>query len=111
MKFGRAAVIVGAIAVAIALSTPTPRAQSRQPLTLVSLADTPRVQDVQLSPDGRFVWSTLARADWRANRLVGHILAPGRERRDTGSGDAREFRRIRVTLVAGQQQAVVPRPH
>jgi dipeptidyl aminopeptidase/acylaminoacyl peptidase len=47
--------------------------QSPRPLTLISLAEIPRIQDVQLSPDGRFVSYMLARADWKANRLVAHI--------------------------------------
>jgi Tol biopolymer transport system component len=48
-------------------------AQARRPMTLVALADIPRVQDAQLSPDGRFVSYQLARADWNANRLVAHL--------------------------------------
>src|SRR5262245_38115077 len=48
-------------------------AQGPRPLTLISLAEIPRVQDVQLSPDGRFVSYMLARADWKTSLLVTHI--------------------------------------
>jgi dipeptidyl aminopeptidase/acylaminoacyl peptidase len=47
--------------------------QSKPPLTLVGLAEIPRLLDPQLSPDGRFVAYMLMRADWKANRQVGHI--------------------------------------
>ncbi len=69
---------VGAAVGVLAIATPTlgvsPLAQSRKPLTIVSLAEIPRVQDVQLSPDGRFVSYMLARADWKANRQIAHIV-------------------------------------
>ena len=42
-------------------------------MTLISLAEIPRVQDVQLSPDGRTVSYMLARADWKAGVLLAHI--------------------------------------
>lgn len=64
----------GVAAVAMALLAAIPRAQSPRPLTLVGLAELPRVQDVQLSPDGRFVSYMLARNDWKANRQVAHIF-------------------------------------
>ena len=48
-------------------------AQGPRPLTLISLAEIPRVTDVQLSPDGRSVSYTLGRADWKAGVLVTHI--------------------------------------
>ena len=50
-----------------------PHAQSRRPLSLIDLAEIPRVQDVQLSPDGQAVSYMLARADWKANRMLPHI--------------------------------------
>lgn len=59
--------------IALAVASPSP-AQSRKPLTLVSLAELPRLQDVQLSPDGRFVSYMLARADWKANRQIAHVF-------------------------------------
>ncbi len=39
----------------------------------IGLAEIPRVQDVQLSPDGHAVSYMLARADWKANRMLPHI--------------------------------------
>ncbi len=49
-------------------------AQTPRPMTLVNLAEIPRVQDAQLSSDGRFVSYQLARADWKANRQVTHLF-------------------------------------
>jgi dipeptidyl aminopeptidase/acylaminoacyl peptidase len=49
------------------------RAQSRRPIDLVALAEIPRILDAQLSPDGQAVAYVLMRADWKANRQVGHI--------------------------------------
>jgi dipeptidyl aminopeptidase/acylaminoacyl peptidase len=48
-------------------------AQSRRPMSLVDLAEVPRILDVQLSPDGAFVLYTLTRPDWKLNRAVGHL--------------------------------------
>src|SRR5262245_33428746 len=70
MHLGRWCLIAGAI---ISAAADAPTAQSRRPFTLVSLAEVPRLQDVQLAPDGRFVSYALAKADWKANRLVTHI--------------------------------------
>lgn len=47
--------------------------QTRRPMTLVDLAELPRVLDPQLSPDGRVVTYMLSHADWRANRPVWHL--------------------------------------
>jgi dipeptidyl aminopeptidase/acylaminoacyl peptidase len=66
--------VTTAVALATLALSVAPLAQSRKPLTLVSLAEIPRVQDGQLSPDGRFVSYMLARADWKANRQVAHIF-------------------------------------
>ena len=64
---------VFALAVASLAGGGAASAQAKRPLSLVSLAEIPRVQDAQLSPDGRFVSYMLARADWSANRLVAHL--------------------------------------
>jgi dipeptidyl aminopeptidase/acylaminoacyl peptidase len=48
-------------------------AQSRRVMTPVDLIEVPRVQDPQLSPDGRQVLYVLERPDWKENRRVGHI--------------------------------------
>src|ERR1700680_2951674 len=44
-----------------------------RPMSLVDLAELPRILDPQLSPDGRSVIYTLTRADWKANRAMAHI--------------------------------------
>jgi dipeptidyl aminopeptidase/acylaminoacyl peptidase len=48
-------------------------AQSRRPMTAVDLLEVPRVLDAQLSPDGRLVLYVVERADWKANRRIGHL--------------------------------------
>jgi dipeptidyl aminopeptidase/acylaminoacyl peptidase len=65
--------MAGALVFIAGIAMDVPRAQERRPFTLVSLAEIPRVQDVQLSADGRHVSYMLARADWKANRLITHI--------------------------------------
>jgi len=64
---------IGTLALAILTLGVRPVAQSPRPLTLISLAEIPRVQDVQLSPDGRTVSYMLARADWKTGLLLTHI--------------------------------------
>jgi dipeptidyl aminopeptidase/acylaminoacyl peptidase len=73
MKTGRGWPIAGALVATLGGSIVGPHAQGARPMTLVNLAELPRVQDVQLSPDGRHVSYMLAQADWTANRLVPHI--------------------------------------
>ncbi len=73
MIIGRWRPIAGALVAAASLAAQAPLAQSRRPFTLVSLAEVPRIQDVQLSSDGRFVSYMLGRADWKANRSVTQI--------------------------------------
>ena len=48
-------------------------AQAQRPMTLVDLLNVPRISDPQLSPDGTQVLYVLARADWKANKRIGHI--------------------------------------
>ena len=48
-------------------------AQSKRPMTAVDLLEVPRVTDPQLSPDGRQVLYVVERADWKANRRIGHV--------------------------------------
>ena len=62
-----------AAATAVLPLTAPVRAQTGRPMTLVGLAEVPRILDAQLSPDGRSVVYTLMRADWKVNRQVGHI--------------------------------------
>src|SRR3954462_5395311 len=51
----------------------TSRSSAPRPMSLVELAEIPRIVDAQLSPDGSSVAYMLQRADWKANRLVPHI--------------------------------------
>src|SRR5436190_17808586 len=66
-----------ASALCILINTPPPidtaPAQARRPMTLVDVAQVPRILDVQLAPDGRSVVYMLNRADWKANRQVPHL--------------------------------------
>jgi len=66
--------------VAVALAWPT-HAQTRRPMTLVDIAELPRVLIPQLSPDGRTLVYMQSRADWKAGRPVWHIW-----RQDVGGG-------------------------
>ncbi|MEO8071124.1 MAG: S9 family peptidase [Acidobacteriota bacterium] len=74
MNVCRVRTAVGVLAIATLSLSVEPLAQTRQPLTLISLAELPRLQDVQLSPDGRFVSYLVARADWKANRQIAHVF-------------------------------------
>ena len=42
-------------------------------MSLVDLAEVPRVLDPQLSPDGRYLTYALGRVDWKANRLISQL--------------------------------------
>ena len=46
---------------------------ARRPLSIVDLAELPRLIDPQLSPDGQSVVYMLNRPDWKANRPMGHL--------------------------------------
>src|SRR5260370_42576042 len=71
---GGGLVPIAALAVlAAAPGTPIRAQPLRRPMSLVDLAELPRILDPQLSPDGRSVIYTLTRADWKANRAVAHI--------------------------------------
>ncbi len=48
-------------------------AQARRPMTPVDLIEVPRVQDPQLSSDGRQVLYVLDRPEWKENRRIGHV--------------------------------------
>lgn len=56
-------------------------AQARRAMTLIDVAQVPRILDVQLAPDGRAVVYALARADWKLNRQVTHLW-----KQDIGGG-------------------------
>lgn len=69
----RISLVLSVVVVAMLMGDIRSGAQSPRPLTLISLAEIPRLQDVQLSPDGRFVSYMIARPDWKAGVLVPHI--------------------------------------
>src|SRR3954470_712894 len=74
---GAVCAIAAAAVTVSARGQSSPEAPSRssapRPMSLVELAEIPRVVDAQLSPDGSSVSYMLQRADWKANRLVPHI--------------------------------------
>lgn len=74
MLLRRFGTMIGLLAIAALPHGVVSQAQGRRPMSLVNLAELPRLQDVQLSPDGRFISYQLARADWKANRLVAHLF-------------------------------------
>jgi dipeptidyl aminopeptidase/acylaminoacyl peptidase len=49
------------------------RAQARRPMSLVDVAELPRLIGPQLSPDGKTLVYFVTTADWKANRLVYHL--------------------------------------
>jgi dipeptidyl aminopeptidase/acylaminoacyl peptidase len=73
----------GALAVAAALGTGRPSlAQAKRAMSLVDELNIPRVQDPQLSPDGRLLTFMLQTTDWPGNRRVYQIW----ESRADGTG-------------------------
>ncbi len=48
-------------------------AQPARPMKLVDVMNMPQIADPQLSPDGRQILFIESRADWKANRRIGHI--------------------------------------
>ena len=56
-------------------------AQSRKPISIVELAEVPRILSPALSPDGRSLAYMLSRADWQSGRLIWHLW-----RQDVGGG-------------------------
>ena len=48
-------------------------AQSKRPMTLIDLLETPSLSDPQLSPDGKQALYVLGKADWKANNRANHI--------------------------------------
>jgi len=71
-SFGRLVAALGLVS-ALGGQPPGLAAQSPRPMTLADLVQLPRVTDPQLSPDGGTVAFLIARADWKANRLVPHV--------------------------------------
>src|SRR5688500_14526995 len=48
-------------------------AQEKRAMTPIDLSEVPRLQDPQLSTDGRQVLYVLDRPDWKENRRIGHV--------------------------------------
>lgn len=63
---------------------PSLLAQAKRPLTLVALAELPRILDPQLSPDGRTLVYIQSRPDWKNGRLVWNLW-----RQDIGGAPSR----------------------
>ena len=68
MHIRRIGITIGLIAIAAVRVGIPATAQARRPMTLINLAEIPRIQDPQLSPDGRTVSYQLARAPTMAVR-------------------------------------------
>ena len=75
-----------AAVIACFLVAPGSRAQAKRAMTLLDLMELPRLLDPQLSPDGRALLYTLNRADWKADRRLGHIW-----RQEIGGGEPRQL--------------------
>jgi dipeptidyl aminopeptidase/acylaminoacyl peptidase len=69
----RTAVRYAASALAVACGVAVLSAQQPRPMSLVQLAELPRLLDPQLSPDGKTVVYMLGTADWTAGRLTFHL--------------------------------------
>ena len=70
--------------------------QTRRPMTLIDLAELPRVADPQISPDGRFVTYLLSHADWATGRAVWNLW-----RQDTAGGAPVQLTSAATTEVPG----------
>lgn len=75
--------------------TATPRQSGELPkvMSLVDIAELPRVLDPQLSPDGKFVAYMLSQPDWSAGRPIFHLWRQDTQggapvQLTTGAGDA-----------------------
>ncbi len=52
---------------------PAAPAQGKRPMSFVDIIEMPLLQDPQLSPNGTQIVFVMYRADWRANRPIGHV--------------------------------------
>ena len=64
--------VISAVVCLFALSPIT--AQEKRTRTFIDAIEQPVIQDPQLSPDGRQIAFVIDRADWKANRRIGHIF-------------------------------------
>jgi len=77
--------VVSALAVAAA-AIPSPQAQARRSMSLVDLAELPRIILPQLAPDGRTLIYLQSKADWKLGRPVWHLW-----RQDVAGGAAAQL--------------------
>ena len=64
---------VGLVLACVLLASGIAAAQAKKPMTFVEAIELPSLQDPQLSPNGKQILFVIERADWKANRRVGHI--------------------------------------
>src|SRR5262245_59497338 len=83
MRLRRLVAGLAVLALVPAATRPAAHAQSRRPMSLLDIAELPRVLDPQLSPDGRFVVYAQSHADWKLNRPVWQLW-----RQEIGRGPA-----------------------
>jgi dipeptidyl aminopeptidase/acylaminoacyl peptidase len=73
-------------------STPRQTGELPRPMTLVDIAELPRVLEPQLSPDGKLVAYMLSQPDWNAGRAIYHLWRQNTQggppvQLTTGAGD------------------------
>jgi dipeptidyl aminopeptidase/acylaminoacyl peptidase len=83
---GQAGFLASLAVVAVLAPRSSTHAQSKRPLTLVDLAELPRLLDPQLSPDGRTLVYLQSLTDWKGSRLAFHLW-----RQDVGGGAPRQI--------------------
>jgi dipeptidyl aminopeptidase/acylaminoacyl peptidase len=74
-------VAAGGLALAHQAAAPRNAAELHRPMTLVDIAELPRIIDPQLSPNGKTVAYLLSQADWNSGRAAYHLW-----RQDAGGG-------------------------
>jgi dipeptidyl aminopeptidase/acylaminoacyl peptidase len=72
-RHARAIAGLATACMALAASSASAGAQDRRPMTLVDLAELPRIILPQLSPDGRTLVYLQSQPDWKAGRPVWHV--------------------------------------
>jgi len=77
--------LIGIVAaIACVASASIPSAQAKRPMTLVDIAELPRIILPQLAPDGRTLLYLQSQADWKIGRPVWHLW-----RQEVGGGATR----------------------
>src|SRR5262245_4342499 len=71
---GRGMSGIAAAAAFAAVMSALPRAQAKRPMTLVDIAELPRIILPQLSPDGKTLIYLQSQADWKVGRPVWHLF-------------------------------------